>query len=154
MRNYGFFILISLFAVVLFLRVSYVQDYARWGLPEGAKARLGKGYVTGDIAYSPDSAHIAVASSIGIWLYDVGTGDEVNLLTGHTRPVHSVAFSPDGWTLASRASSFPALDTHTHQFKAGGDSCSYHNCLISVPTCLRCGARPDQSQLTRKWRRV
>ena len=106
MRKSGFFIFSSLIAAVLFLRVSFAQDYTRWGLSEGAKARLGKGYVTGDVTFSPDGALIAVASSIGIWLYDVDTGDEVNLLTGHTRPVSSVAFSPDGLTLASRASDY------------------------------------------------
>ena len=52
------------------------QDYTRWGLPEGALARLGKGSI-GDVAYSPDGTRIAVASSIGIWLYDAGTGAEV-----------------------------------------------------------------------------
>ena len=41
------------------------------------------------------------ASSIGIWLYDTGTYQEVALLTGHTDSVSSVAFSPDGNTLAS-----------------------------------------------------
>ena len=46
-----------------------------------------------------------MASSIGIWLYDAATGTEVALFTGHTEEVRSVAFSPDGTTLASNASS-------------------------------------------------
>ncbi len=78
--------------------------YQFWELPEGALARLGKGWI-GDsdraVAYSPDGDRLAVASSIGIWLYDGGTGAEVDLFTGHVRPVTSVAFSPDGATLAS-----------------------------------------------------
>ncbi len=53
------------------------------------------------MAWSADGTRVAVASSIGIWLYDSDTGDEVALLTGHTRPVNSVVFSPDGKTLAS-----------------------------------------------------
>ena len=56
---------------------------------------------TSEIAYSPDGTRLAVASSIGIWLYDTTTGQEVALLTGHTAGVRSVAFSPDGRTLAS-----------------------------------------------------
>ena len=44
-------------------------DYTKWHLPEGAKLRLGKGYIN-EIAYSPDSSRLAVASSIGIWIYD------------------------------------------------------------------------------------
>ena len=40
------------------------------------------------------------ATSIGIWIYDANSGAEVNLLTGYTGWVSSVAFSPDGLTLA------------------------------------------------------
>ena len=43
------------------------------------------------MAYSPDGTRLAVASSIGIWLYDTAThqvgnsrNGEVALLTGHT----------------------------------------------------------------------
>ena len=77
------------------------EPYTQWGLPEGAKARLGKGRITGNVTYSPDGTRLAVASSIGIWLYDVQTGEELDLLTGHTDSVNSVSFSPDGETLAS-----------------------------------------------------
>ena len=76
------------------------EDSARWGLPEGATLRLGKGTIT-DIAYSPDDTLLAVASSIGVWLYDTATYQEVALLTGHTGSVSSVVFSPDGRTVAS-----------------------------------------------------
>lgn len=74
--------------------------YIRWGLPEGATARLGKGEIT-DIKFSPDGSRFAVASSIGIWLYDAQTGTELALLTGHQKRVSAIAFSPDGSTLAS-----------------------------------------------------
>ena len=43
------------------------QDYTQWGLPEGAKSRLGKGTIN-DITYSSDGTRLAVAGSIGIWL--------------------------------------------------------------------------------------
>ena len=56
------------------------------------------------MTYSPDGTRLAVASGIGIWLYDAHTGDEVSLLTGHTDRVTSVSFSPDGTTLASGSS--------------------------------------------------
>ena len=69
-------------------------------LPEGARARIGKGSVYG-LAFSPDNTQIAAASSIGIWIYDAHTGEALKLLTGHTGRVYSVAFSPDGRTLAS-----------------------------------------------------
>ena len=77
------------------------QDYTQWHLPKGAKARLGKGHITGNIAHSPDGTRLAMASSIGIWIYDAHTGKERALLAGHTAGVLDVAFSPDGATLAS-----------------------------------------------------
>ena len=101
MRRSRFFILSVMFGAAMSLQTSYAQDYARWGLPEGAKVRLGKGWISGSITYSPDGALLAVGSSIGVWLYDANTGAEVNLLSRHTRPVRSVAFSPDGTILAS-----------------------------------------------------
>ena len=52
-----------------------------------------------DVAFSPDGTQLAVASSIGIWLYDAQTLHETTLLTGLTW-VNSVVFSPDGGTLA------------------------------------------------------
>ena len=76
------------------------QDYTTLGLPEGAKARLGKGKIN-EIKYSPDGTRLAVASSIGIWIYDAQTGEELELIRGHTSGVNSVSFSPDGSTMAS-----------------------------------------------------
>ena len=89
-----------LFLSVLFLQSGFAQDSTRWGLPEGAKARIGKGWIS-EIDYSPDGSLLAVASSIGVWLYDAHTGNEVALLTGHRGAVTSVAFSPDGMRVAS-----------------------------------------------------
>ncbi|MDE0184884.1 MAG: WD40 repeat domain-containing protein [Candidatus Poribacteria bacterium] len=89
-----------LFLSALCLPHSFAQDSPQWGLPEGAKARIGKGRI-GEIQYSPDGTRLAVASSIGIWLYDAATHQEIALLTGHTGFVTSLAFSPNGEILAS-----------------------------------------------------
>ena len=70
------------------------------GLPEGAIARLGKGYIN-DIAYSPHGTRLAVATSIGVWLYDTSTDTELHLLSEEPDYVQAIAFSPDGRTLAS-----------------------------------------------------
>ena len=82
-----------------------MKTIRKLGLPEGAKARFGKGWINetaySAIAYAPDGARLAVASSVGIWIYDVETGEELDLLVGHKDVVHSVAFSPDGQTLVS-----------------------------------------------------
>ena len=79
-------------------------DYPTWHLPDGAMIRLGKGHMgKGDraVAFSPDDQRLAVASGIGVWLYDVGTSSELTLFTGHRDKVTSVSFSPNGMTLAS-----------------------------------------------------
>lgn len=74
-------------------------NYTEWRLPENAKARLGKGTVSG-MAYSPISSRLAVASSIGVWICDAHTGKELALLTGHANSVRAVTLSPDGVTVA------------------------------------------------------
>ena len=94
--------LLMLFLLALSLPITFAQDYKRWGLPEGAKARLGKGVIT-DMQLSPDNTRLTIASSIGVWLYDVSTGGETALISGHTDVVKHVAFSPDGKMLTSSA---------------------------------------------------
>ena len=73
------------------------QDYAQWSLPEDAEGHLGKGYIN-EITFSPDGTRLAVASSIGGWIYDVCTGRELYPL--FSGPGLSVCYSPDGKTLA------------------------------------------------------
>ena len=104
MKKRSLFSMALLLVGILFVQDSRAQDYTRWHLPEGALARLGKGSIGwGDraVAYSPDGTRIAVATSIGIWLYDAVTGAEVALLTGHMSGCTSLSYSPDGQTLAS-----------------------------------------------------
>ncbi len=76
-------------------------NYPAWHLPEAAIIRLGKGRIGAtdrSVEFSPDGQILAVASNIGVWLYDAATLDELSLL-----PIglaNSVSFSPDGTTLA------------------------------------------------------
>ena len=84
----------------LYLPSSFAQDYTQWGLPEGAKARIGKGSINA-IQYSPDGTILAVAGSVGIWLYDAETLQELALLRKGKSGVRSISFSPDGKTLVS-----------------------------------------------------
>jgi len=99
-------ILLSGFTLSTFAPVSAArsQDFSRLNLPDGAIARLGKGGVSlsdRGIAFSSDGSRLAVATSIGIWIYDAEAYDEIALLTGHKEEVSTVAFSPDGAKLAS-----------------------------------------------------
>ena len=90
--------------IIPLLLVVPVQDvpargYTRLLLPGGAGDRFGEGLLSGNIAYAPNGAWLAVPSSIGIWLYNPRTG----LLRDHldTGLVLSVAFAPNSRLLAS-----------------------------------------------------
>ena len=59
-------------------------------------AMLGRGKIN-QLVWSPDGKILAVASTLGVWLYDLVALDSLpRLLEGHTRDVLGVAFSPDG----------------------------------------------------------
>ena len=104
MRTVQFFyaIFILLLVTVLFLPNGSAQDYTRWHLPEGAIVRFEKGGI-GDFAYLPDGNRIAVLSAIGLWIYDVRTGEELDLFTdvGTKQRWNLMVRSPAGKTLAA-----------------------------------------------------
>ena len=100
MKKITNFIYVLSLISILSLPNSFAQDYTQMGLPEGAIARLGKGYIN-DIEYSPDGRQLAVATSIGVWLYDTSTDTELDLLSEKPDYVETIAFSPDSRTLAS-----------------------------------------------------
>ena len=65
-------------------------------LPSGAVARFEKGGIS-DVAVSPDENLIAIASRLGVWLYDAHTKDFVSLMAIEgTGLLSKVVFSPDG----------------------------------------------------------
>ncbi|MDE0637517.1 MAG: sigma-70 family RNA polymerase sigma factor [Candidatus Poribacteria bacterium] len=112
--------IMSLESVQLSNNKKIIEGY----LPKDAITRFGKGYVF-DFAYSPDGTRLALASTIGVWLIDVPTGEELNLLTGHTGHlsghtyyVSGVVFSPDGKTLVSFCSWDYNDDDTTHFWDA------------------------------------
>ena len=97
MKKMMFLIFMLLLNSLLFLH----NAFAEFGLPEGAKARFGKGYKTGSSIFFDDATRFAVSSSIGLWIYDVFTTQEVALLTNHPSEFTVIAASPDGKMLAS-----------------------------------------------------
>ena len=69
-----------------------VVNYPQWELPKNIKMRLGKGGLTG-MQFSPDGSQLAVRSTIGVWLYDVETCNEISLFP----EIHGTfVFSDDG----------------------------------------------------------
>ena len=86
--------------------IAQTQNAFQLSLPEGAKARFGNGIISGNIAYSPDGTLLAVAGTIGIWIYDAQTGEALDLLTGHDWEVQCISFSWDGETLASGSNDY------------------------------------------------
>ncbi len=83
------------------------DDYRTWHLPKGSVARLGKGRVaSGDraVAHSAHGRFLAVASAIGVWLYEAATFRPQVLLPSDSE-VHSVAFSLDGALAAGLSNS-------------------------------------------------
>lgn len=94
---------LSIIYLLLLLQIGilniYAQDYTQWELPDGAIARLGKGRIN-DMQYSPDGSILAVATTIGIWVYDTDTYQEQALLSRSNQEMEKVYFNHDGTVLA------------------------------------------------------
>ncbi len=76
------------------------SDITTWALPENAIARLGKGSVR-DVAFSPDGIHLAVATDIGVWWYELAKMEPVALWETERGMVSATAFSNDGRWIAT-----------------------------------------------------
>ena len=132
--------IVSLLISCLLLSNGFAQEYAsQWHLPEGAKARLGRGKLN-NILFSPDGTRVAVSTSIGIWVYDAHTTEAVSLFRGMqtgeiekylpTKPPEALTFSADALMIASAHGStiyvwdtatgtaFAMLDEHPDAIKA------------------------------------
>ncbi len=90
-------------------------DYRTWHLPKEVTARLGKGTLAwGDraFAYSADGRFLAVATAIGVWLYDAATSRPLRLLPSEG-VVYSVAFALDGTLAAGTAGQIQLWEVET-----------------------------------------
>ena len=140
MKNTKLFYITCLLISCLLLSNGFAQEYtAQWHLPEGAKARLGRGKLN-NIIFSPDGTRVAVPTSIGIWVYDAHTTKAVSLFSGiqtgeidkylPTKPPEALTFSTDALIIASAhgnriyvwdtatGTAFAMLDEHPDAIKA------------------------------------
>ena len=92
---------LALIVSMLCLSDASAQEYTQWELPEDAIARLGKGRIE-DMQYSPDGTILAVATTIGIWIYDTETYQERSLLAQNNKGVEKILFDAKGTTLTSK----------------------------------------------------
>ncbi len=103
------FLLFTLFLLnISILSISYAQDNTQAGLPEGAIARLGKGGIN-IMRFSANGKYLAVGTDVGVWLYDIATGEETALFTGQRGQVNALEFSQDGTVLASSGYESPII---------------------------------------------
>ena len=137
MKKTCLFLIILFLSFVLFLPNLPASDYTKWHLPEGAKARIGKGSISG-ITFSSDNERLVVASDIGIWVYDAHNGKELDLLPGSMNrfPTGDTVFSSDGRMLAAISTSKELLqlwdvDTGQHLKTLTGHNSWVNNVCFS-----------------------
>ena len=76
--------------------ISIAQEDTPSEISEYAIARFGKGSSINIIRFSPDGKHLAVATDIGVLMYDVSSGKELLLHTNESDNITAIAFASDG----------------------------------------------------------
>ena len=104
MKKVLLFIFFALGIVWVFIMASLLPrnilpENSQWQFPIDENAGLRTNGIN-DIQYSPDGNYLAVATAIGIWLYNLNSDEEPVLLTTDSVSVYNVSFSPDGKMLA------------------------------------------------------
>ena len=81
--TFTFLLLLICFQPLTAQEIGKPGDFRTWHLPYGAIARLGKGKISGSasgVDISKDGAHLAVASDLGVWIYEIPTNRVVAYL--------------------------------------------------------------------------
>ena len=139
--------LLTLFT--LFSLNTFAENYTQFSLPQGAKARLGKGWLSGNIAYSPDGTQLAVAGSIGIWLYDTATLQVENSRNGVENSRNGVENSPrfhrDSDKLINPDISGPRAGSDKSESSPIASGQAERDRRNGVETSPGTGSKPDQN---------
>jgi len=128
------------------------SDVTTWALPEGAVARLGRGWVP-DITFSPDERYLAVGTWMGLWLYDLETLSPVTLWETERGMVGRVAFSPNGKWIATSNSDhiLKILDSRTGECIAETETDDYISGLTFSPDSQYLAAAYASSSTVEIW---
>ena len=100
MKKAYLFVVGLLLTVGMFLPNLLAQTSTELPLPSGEIERFGKGWIH-DMEFSPHSDQLAVATTIGVWIYDARTGKERPPLSGIMGGANAVSYSPDGRIIAA-----------------------------------------------------
>jgi WD40 repeat protein len=75
-----------------------------WNAEEGTlKSSIQSASVGNSLAWSPDGRFVAAGAGTEIHLYEMPGGRTAGIITGHSRPIKSLAFHPEGHSLVSSA---------------------------------------------------
>ena len=100
MKKFHLLVVGLLLTAGLFLPNILAQNSTELSLPSGAIASFGKGWIH-DMEFSPHSDRLAVATTIGVWIYDARTGKERPPLSGIMGGANAVSYSPGGLIIAA-----------------------------------------------------
>ncbi|RKU09262.1 hypothetical protein C6501_15645 [Candidatus Poribacteria bacterium] len=106
MKKISFLILTLLLIKFQIIPSVSAQDTMNQNSQRFVKNRLGKGWIR-DLEFSPDGKQFAVATTIGVWIYNSHTGEIENQFEGYMGGVYAISYSPDGKYIAA------AHDDHT-----------------------------------------
>ena len=109
------------------------QNYTRRNLPEGAKARIGDGYITGKIVYSPDGAQLVVPRSTGIWVYDTSTLEVIDLISEY-KAFKSIEIRNDEWCELIEVDNAVGFSSEGKLFTV---RVAWHDCVPRTPEIYR-----------------